>query len=48
MSDKEACAAATAQTTEEDDVANLEQEVTEGNWTRPEVSRLLPLLRSVL
>lgn len=37
MSEKEACAAATAQTTEEDDVANLEQEVTEGNWTRPEV-----------
>lgn len=38
MAEKEACAAATAQTNEDDDVANLEQEVTEGNWTRPEVS----------
>ena len=38
MSDKEAAAAATTQTNEEDEVANLEQEVTEGNWTRPQVS----------
>ena len=38
MTDKEPCAAATAQTNEDEDVANLEQEVTEGNWTRPEVS----------
>lgn len=37
MSEKEACAAATAQANEDDDAANLEQEVTEGNWARPEV-----------
>ncbi|KAL8443602.1 hypothetical protein Emed_006683 [Eimeria media] len=30
-------AAAAAPNTEEEDVANLEQEVTEGNWSRPEV-----------
>ncbi|CDJ46797.1 ran-specific GTPase-activating protein, putative [Eimeria brunetti] len=37
MTDKEPCTAPAAQNNEEDDVANLEQEVTEGNWTRPEV-----------
>lgn len=38
MAEKEACTAAAAPTNNEDDeVANLEQEVTEGNWTRPEV-----------
>ncbi|OEH78919.1 ran-binding protein 1 homolog a [Cyclospora cayetanensis] len=37
MADKEPSAAAPAQTHEDEDVANLEQEVTEGNWTRPEV-----------
>ncbi|KAL8271513.1 hypothetical protein Esti_004548 [Eimeria stiedai] len=37
MADKEANSAAAPQNNEEEDVANLEQEVTEGNWTRPEV-----------
>ncbi|KAL8436618.1 hypothetical protein ACSSS7_001548 [Eimeria intestinalis] len=42
MADKEATSAAAPQNNEEEDVANLEQEVTEGNWTRPEtlMSRL--------
>ncbi|KAL8424446.1 hypothetical protein Efla_001048 [Eimeria flavescens] len=38
MAEKEqTAAAATAQTNEDDEAANLEQEVTDGNWTRPEV-----------
>ncbi|CDJ37406.1 ran-specific GTPase-activating protein, putative [Eimeria tenella] len=37
MADKETETQAPAQTAEDDEVANLEQEVTEGNWTRPEV-----------
>lgn len=38
MTDKQQpCSTASQQNTEEDDVNNLEQEVTEGNWTRPEV-----------
>lgn len=38
MADKETETQAPAQTAEDDEVANLEQEVTEGNWTRPEVN----------